>query len=326
MKYIRYIFPVFIVAFVTLIIGCNKIRVGTKEEIILEYYFSQSDNQPTVASYYTTKFTTVDNVYATVFGDTVLITLDGVRISTNKKNYSIETFEVFECNESSFDDCKKKDWDTQFEFTEGSNSIQTKLLVVLVLDVSTSLGSNINSLKTYAKDFANEVLKTEDSHIGLVLFSKDVISYDFKNINDLDSINSFIDNYTNYQGRTSLYEACNVGLQMLESSNLGGLKNLVIFTDGGDNNTDNPESAKQQIISSPITRYAIGLKGEDFKKDELEELASKKSNYVLAKNIDDLQTAFEDIQEQVSTVYTIDYYRSAQILKNEIQIKFLFRL
>ena len=325
MKYIRYIFPVFIVAFVTLIIGCNKIRVGLKEEIILEYYFSQSDNQPTVSSYYTTKFTTVDNVYATVYGDTVLITLNGVRISTSKKNYSIKSFEVFECDESSFDNCKKKDWDTQFEF-EGAGSIQTKLLVVLVLDVSTSLGSNINSLKTYAKDFAREILETKDSNIGLVLFSKDVVSYDFRNINDLDLINSFIDNYTNYQDRTSLYEACNVGLQMLDNSNLGGVKNLVIFTDGGDNNTDNPEAAKQQIINSPVTRYAIGLKGEDFKKDELKELASKKSNYILAKNIDDLQSAFEDIQEQVRTVYIINYYRSAQILENEIQIKFLFRL
>ena len=60
-----------------------------------------------------------------------------------------------------------------------------------------------------------------------------------------------------------------MGINMLDTLEFIGSKSLIMFTDGGDNNTDNPQGVKDRIIASEILRFAIGLDGADFNKDAL---------------------------------------------------------
>ncbi len=111
---------------------------------------------------------------------------------------------------------------------------------------------------------------------------------------------------------------------MLEDYVFDGSKALVVFTDGGDNDSDDPSALKDQIKASDLLRISIGLEGNDFDKDDLIACADSKSNSQLVKNKDKLQKMFEVVARQVRSVYTIVYDRSDQILADPIQVKFQF--
>lgn len=257
---------------------------------------------------------------------TVTIGLDDLRIGSKNRNYVIKNYQISETEKRGWF-IRKKDWRVQAEFGRDDKNLQTNIVAVLVLDLSESLKGNIDKVKAYAKDFASTILNSSpNSYVGLVLFSKDIETYEFQNKGGITQIKQNIDNYTKYKDRTTLFEASKRGLKMLKDTKLEGAKNLIIFTDGGDNNTDDPLIAKNQVTKSPYNRYAIGLKGRDFDKDALSDLASRKGNFVVAKNVKDLKDAFENIARQVATIYELDYKRSDQKLSQSIKTKYNFKV
>ena len=159
------------------------------------------------------------------------------------------------------------------------------------------------------------------------MFSEAIDTLGFFDAGGLANINSFIDNYTNYGSRTTLYGACQVGINMLDAFSQKGVKTLIVFTDGGDNNTNNPQSVLSSIQSNSYPKYAIGLDGKDFRKDNLKQIASSSDNLFVAKNISDLKTAFDEVSNLVSTIYKFSYLRSKQTLDpSGIKIKFEFNV
>ena len=289
------------------LISCSK-----KHCLIIDYSNSTGNNPD---AYYvkSSKKVDFDDQYPNANNSdnqTVTVIIDDLKIGDKSDNYVISNYTISECyNEKG--KCKKKDWKIQAEFDKDDSYLKTNISAVLVLDVSESLHGNIDRLKSYAKNFAKSILRSSpSSSVAVVMFSKEIKTFDFVYKNEFGEIANNIDSYTNYKDRTTLYGASIEGLRLLGRSNYDGAKNLIIFTDGGDNNSDNPFQLRDEIVRSDINRFAIGLKGRDFDKKALEELASKKGNFVVAKDFDDLEGAFETIAKQVATVYKLDYKRS----------------
>lgn len=300
---------------------------GSKQKLILSYT-NESGNSPRASVLKSSKKVSFDDKSPSckkTDEQTVTVNLNDLHIGTKRRNYEIKSYQISESEKRGF--TRKKHWKVQAEFGRDDKNLKTNIVAVLVLDVSESLERNVDQVKNYAKDFAATILNSSpNSHVGLVLFSKDIETYDFQNKNGLTQIRRNIDGYKQYKDRTTLYDASMVGIDMLKGSKLEGTKNLIIFTDGGDNNTDNPLVVKNKIMKSRVNRYAIGLKGRDFDKDNLEDLASRKANFVVAKNVKDLKDAFENIARQVATVYELDYKRSDQKLSRPIKIKYDFKV
>jgi hypothetical protein len=244
---------------------------------------------------------------------TVRITIDGVR-----SKYRVPK----EIDKITIQEKKGEKWEKEDEFQNNATSTKTSISAVLVLDISSSIGDNIGDLKNYAKEFITEIFNAnENSEIALVLFSKDIISSPFYKKNNRQMLDNFIDNATNYQDRTTLYEACLKGLDLLQTSATNKIKTEIIFTDGGDNNSDNPETALENIKASKITRYAIGVDGKDFSKPTIKEICTG-DNWVKARNYDNLKKVFTEISSLIANVYKIEYDRSDQQLESAIDIRF----
>jgi hypothetical protein len=132
---------------------------------------------------------------------------------------------------------------------------------------------------------------------------------------DLKTLQRNIDSFKSYEKYSKLYEAMEVGLQGLEASpQKFENKVLVTFTDGGDNFTNDPTSARNRIIPSLFQKYIIGLKGKgsDFQEAQLEELVSVSGNYLEVDDIDDIEASYNGIYNKLYTTATVVYERTAQ--------------
>ncbi len=296
----------------------NPFWVGKQEYFTVEYSNSGFPRvtEPIDAS----PFVTVDNMDVRNLGNgTVEVIANGVRIESAFSKFEITDINIFEKDGSRFEE--------QFEFTETPSNSKNDIAVVLVLDMSTSLEDLVNDLKSYAKDFIDQVVaSTPGSRVAVVFFSdRDKIqATPFFGASNVGVLKTLVDNYTDYQPRTAVFEAVSTGISILNTFNFVGSKALVVFTDGGDNASDNKDLLKSQIANSPYLRIAIGLKGNDFRKNELEDLADSRANTLIVTDRAGLQKAFDEVGKQVVSVYRIVYERSDQLLSSPIQIKFSF--
>ncbi len=288
--------------------------------LVYEYDNSSIFLQPGADLSDQSKFISVDSASAVNIGqNTIRISLNGVRVQSNRNNFEIKKVIISEREKGG------RKWEQQSEFSLNTSASKTDIASVLVLDMSTSLGGVVDNLKKYAKRFAHTIVEgTPNSKVAVIFFStrssiQSSIFYDATNIGLLDAL---IDGYSNYQDRTALFEATKTGLDLLDGLSFQGSKSLVVFTDGGDNDSNNPDNLKSTIGSSGIERFTIGLKGSDFDKDDLESIASDKGNSIVAKKESDLDDVFSQITKQVVSIYHIEYDRSDQILNKPIEILF----
>lgn len=251
------------------------------------------------------------------------VVIPGVRIRTETSNFEITRIKIEE--KATGESC----YVTQNEFNNAQTSFQTDIASVLVLDMSTSLSENIEDLKTYAKNFANTVVNSSANSTVAVVFFSDrdaILSTQFFTANDIQLLDFIIDNFNNSQERTALYQAVQTGIELLEDLEFDGIKSLVAFTDGGDNDSNNPSELLNQINSSEVEKFAIGLRGSDFQETGLSAIVNQPSNFVVADNIVALENIFRTVAKGVVSIYEIRYTRSDQLLsENEkIEIRFSF--
>lgn len=264
-----------------------------------------------------------ENAFAEPVSNGVDIVIPGVRIRTETSNFEITRIKIEE--KAAGESC----YVTQNEFNNAQTSFQTDIATVLVLDMSTSLSANIEDLKTYAKNFANTVVNSSSNSTVAVVFFSDrdaILSTQFFTSNDIQTLDFIIDNFNNFQERTALYQAVQTGIELLENLDFDGIKSLVAFTDGGDNDSNNPSELLNQINSSEVEKFAIGLRGSDFQEAGLSAIVNQPSNFVVADNIVALENIFRTVAKGVVSIYEIRYTRSDQLLsENEkIEIRFSF--
>jgi hypothetical protein len=301
-----------------LFFGCQKIRIGNEESIELSY--QNPGGVPSVIALDSSKYVSFSTVNAThISNSTTRISVEGVTVNYGSIPYSIEKVVFEECNSET---CREKDWDFTTEYTNDQGISYSPVLAVLVLDLSSSIGGEVENLKQYAKDFAREILeRNNDSRVGLVLFTENFQSYPFENYSGLNNIYSNIDGYVDYQNRTLLLESCVQALDMLENSTFPGEKVMVAFTDGKDTHSDNPPQVLKEIQESGIRRVSIGVKGKDFDRNAIEELATSTDLATVADDYNDLKDVFRKVGNLVSSIYRFDYDRSNQMLDEAIRIR-----
>lgn len=295
--------------------------VTRQDAIILRFeYTNYSGQAPTAeiipantdnrVKYDTTDFTPVQQ------GNKMVIQIPNLRLSDSEFNYIAEcvTIEEFDPNRPSNDR-----WFEQTEFKNQRDFSETKIATVLALDLSSSLGEDRETIKQYARDFAEQILTTtsNESFVGLSLFADTVITYPFTNsIADIEeALNTFPAPDLDAQTSTRLSDGIIAGLEALDGANLDVAdKVLVAFTDGNDNGSNNPTINAQAIMDSPYPRYMIGLKGKgvEYNTNYLKSLASSSTFFAEAENTIDLQSKFNDINELIANIYTITYNRSTQ--------------
>lgn len=303
--------------------ACEKARfLIDKTETIEGIYQNGGFGGPRFESITTTNYITYDQnlVSAKDIGNSqVEISIGGIQTKYDKPK-SVKDFFIYEKINNS--------WDNQSEFKSNFTSTKTPVNAVIVLDFSSSIGSNIDDVKSYAKDFITKIFESnENSKIGLVIFNQNILAVNFVPKSKLSDLIRFIDDNKDYNDQTKLFEAVQTGLDMFSTLSVGdnATKVLIAFTDGGDNASNMPEMTVDKIKSSSIKRFAIGVDGADYRRDDLKKVCSDK-NWIKARNYNHLKEVFEEVAQLVTSVYTIQYRRSNQILEKGIEIKFKFKL
>ena len=138
-------------------------------------------------------------------GDNVHVSINNVSVISGGQNYYIHDVEVEEYVNS--------EWRSYVEYSSSVTEL-TDIAIVLVLDVSDSLGSDFFSVKEYAKEFVSIVKSNSpNALISVVDFATDVNSIPLQS--SASAVDSYIDSLE--QGQyTSLYDAMYRASQILD--------------------------------------------------------------------------------------------------------------
>lgn len=292
----------------------------TEEFLVFDYY---NEGTPTISPTPVDRSANVSVGLAEVYddGNDAVITLSGIRVQSPDYSYLVDRFII--------DEDDGNGYMNQFEFGADASSIRTDIASVLVLDMSSSLEGIIDDLKAYAKEYANAVVNSSPNSLVAVVFfsSRNAIqATSFVNADNIGALETLIDNFNNYQNKTALFEATNTAINLVGSLYFDGEKSVVVFTDGGDNDSNNPSSQLQTIRNSGVNTFAIGLKGQDFVDADLRAIASNDTQYVVAETEGDLASIFRLVTKGVISVYQLQYKRSNQLLNANEKIKIKVRI
>jgi len=198
-----------------------------------------------------------DTIYAyRIPGSTneVAIIIDSLRIVDGEDHYSIKYLIVEERRNSGL-------WYVDTEFLPLPPERLTRVAVVLVLDVSESLGNKFGDIKSMAKEFISRIFRhSRFAIVGVVAFATNISVCEISD--DPAIVNTFIDSTSS--GRfTALYDAMLVGIDMLDSvsSEEFDERALVTFTDGI-NNYGTADTSQVKEALGNIKSYVVGFKGE----------------------------------------------------------------
>ena len=255
----------------------------------------------------------------------VCLTLSNVRFLQNGSAYEVltEKSQTFEENSGSY----IKDIENEL-ITSKSRSLD----FVLVLDISNSLGLDEPKVKQYAKEFIDKInLDLPNSKVGIVVFSDKIESLPLGN--DYNAAKNFIDNKSG-ANETKLFEAINIGLDLLNNSTADGIA-LLTFTDGINNSWSDPlkfqtnnfilNRLKQPINGIKVSSFCIGLAGATptgALTSQLNELSLNGGFTEVAENSSVLQTTFTKFASSVSSVYNLTYNRNNSFTSTPINLKF----
>jgi hypothetical protein len=306
-----------VLSVVMLLASCVKwpLWPGKHEYIYVDY--TKTGNVGSIINYFSSKFVSIDTAYVVSTADTSKIVIDGIRINSKWKNFSLVSDEQKKIKiEERTDETPK--WREQSEFSNVSTIGRSKVACVLVLDMSTSVKDNIEQIKEYAKTFIDVIVQTSsDSKIAVVFFSgkQNIVETDFYGSTTINTLKSLINNFNDLHDRTALYDATIKGISKLKNLSFNGAKSLVVFSDGGDNDSDFPTQKIEQIQNDEINKTIIALKGSDYDriaKNSSKSLVKEKSDFIVAKNIDDLDKVFKHVASQLTSVYRLVYNKSQQ--------------
>ena len=207
------------------------------------------------------------------------------------------------------DDNNKWKDDTEACKGEATGYSQKDMVIMLVLDYSSSMSNNISQIKSYAINFINTISKASHGnvHVGIIAFAgMDKANSQIFDIRPLtsDNIYKFEDfiRSSSMGTETALYYSMDKAMKMMEqyvshknfnSENFNGTC-MITFTDGLDNASINDNisvtmhrgsrneylaylseklrgSSRKMILGTPLESYIVGYTGsEDFSSEDLD--------------------------------------------------------
>jgi Mg-chelatase subunit ChlD len=256
-------------------------------------------------------------------GSFTKVEIDNFRIiDQNSNNYNIDGITAYELRDGV--------WKKDIEFTMAFDQSED-ISVVLVLDRSESLGKDFSTIKNYANDFIDQVFNDRAVvKMGVVDFADDVRAHPLTT--KREELKAYVNGLK--QGKfTTLYDAMDVGIDMLQDSDSQS-KVLFVFTDGSDNNSSpnvNVNYLLDRIKSDKntykITSFAIGLDGDGgVDKNILTKLSGNGGTASFPKTIGEAKGVFEKFSRVISNVYSLEYLRNQQVIPRNSPAKLKFEI
>ncbi len=257
------------------------------------------------------------SIETTVAAQQVTIKIKNISLADSLGNYVIESNNAIVVEEKR----ENRIWINDAEFSHDHKAL-TKIAVVLVLDISGSLGEDFVSLKQFATEFVQIINENiPDAQIGLVVFSSAIETMPLTT--NIAAVEQFIKNLDQGANSTALYDAMAQGINILNGVTVDG-KALVTFTDGADNFSGISSSdVITQLTGSDIKSFTIGLTGKgNLDSQILTELAvsgvSKSANSLTI-----LQSVFQRFSREITNVYNVTYTRNMQPIQSPMPIRFV---
>lgn len=193
-----------------------------------------------------------------------------------------------------------------------SKESQMPLQIVLAVDTSSSTRKDIRLELEAARKFIHSILRPQDG-LAFYEFSTSVTEMT-PFTSKLKQIDGAINNVT-VGGATSMYDAIYLGSKAL--INRQGRKVLVLITDGGDTASSVTyaealraaqisEALVYSLIDVPVESSAGRNTGGEHALIQLSHDTGGK--YFYASNIEQLESAFEQISDELRTQYLLAYY------------------
>jgi Mg-chelatase subunit ChlD len=202
--------------------------------------------------------------------------------------------------------------------------------IVLVLDVSSSLGDDVSRVKDYAVEFVETIFAQAEGsvNVGVVGFSDFVDSSPLTQ--NANSLNSFIQSLPEDRDETKLYQAVDVAVDMIQNVNSDG-RAIVVFTDGTNNSWDDERYSTIGYVETRLNElentssYAIGFEGRgNLDRTALGRLAVG-GETEFPESSDELQNVFNRFARTVSSVYTFIYDTNDSQFSGVRRLRFTFR-
>lgn len=185
-----------------------------------------------------------------------------------------------------------------------SENVPLELLVAI--DISGSMQQAMPRLKKAVKEFLTAV--PERHQVTLLGFNDTIFALTRKATDPSERIRA-VDRLAAW-GATALYDVILRGMEMLGRQ--AGRKALVVFSDGEDQGSHVAiEDVERRLESSDVTLYMIGQgRGitQDYLRKTMQRLATPTGGRVFSTDsIDELQTAFADLLDELSNQYLLGY-------------------
>ena len=258
-------------------------------------------------------------------------------------NYSAVTFkenkDVYSIDEILTERKNSNDWIVDDENIL-SWTFSKSLDLILVLDVSSSLGGNIETVKENAKLFVSNILtNNSEAKVGIMKFSRGSVYKELSS--DEIELHTFIDETSTFnspdigsyeiEGRseTALFETVDNAINELNGSGARG-KGILTFTDGINNFWFDPVHFENtQVIdklnNSNIANYTIGFDGNQGTVDKTSlENISINGDFSFPTNLDELNEVFEKFSNNVAAVYDLIYETNNSEFNGVQEYRFLF--
>ncbi len=272
------------------------------------------------------------NIQASLSGNRIVLPIENVKFQDERGVYQV----IGEITTEEKNPLSGK-WETDVE--NFLNYSKTKdLTIILVLDVSSSLGNDVDLVKEYAANFISLMLNDRDpgavTQFGVVGFAENTSLLNVTT--DANAVTQFIRGLQENQNATKLYQAMNDGVTLAENAPPTDGYFIITFTDGRNNAWDNvnfedPNSVDERIDNSGIDlfSYTIGLNGKSengVDDDALGILASTLPSGTPASTIiesaSELKPIFEKIAKSIAADYELRYDRNKSFIRTPRPLRF----
>jgi Ca-activated chloride channel family protein len=206
-----------------------------------------------------------------------------------------------------FEDGTRQDV-SYFREVSGPSAEKIPLSVVLVLDSSGSMRTNMHFLQEAAITFVNRL---EDVDKALVVDFNEGVRGSADFTGDTDRLEQFVDALQAWGG-TALYDAMHYGLNRIKDQ--PGRKAMIVFSDGADNSSSIGERELLDYASSvEATVYCVGIRGESgllarSPRGFMRKLAKETGgDFFFPDRVGDLIKVFAGISDELHNHYLLAY-------------------
>ena len=336
------------------ILGFFAIACTSTYQIAGSYYTEEDVPKFKVNFFATSKGLALDSIYTGAIQNSVkgsrraLIYLDNIKVKKSKYEIEPGSLQTFERKLSGKYLLWERDEENYFYLSKARS-----MKVYLVIDLSSSLGTDLYQIKAAAKQMVREISGTKSEYssleIGVVLFSsaRNVVLYDSYKFTPQMSFSQFypfdkeIDQYapSNNNG-TALYYAMSLAVKQLDTAK-ADVKAMITFTDGVNNDWDFEDAnytetekaekfrysnhIRQLLIASPkIASFTIGYAGKQKSgadPEQLVPLALNGGKFDFAATPEGVGMVFHSFAKSINSNYKIVYDRNASYISIENPIK-----